>query len=430
MKKLIRILVPLLLVIAIGCSLVWYLFVYDRDFTRDMLLSQARFHDMHGNSKMSSWFYNLAYDHSGRDENVAIELANQYKSDGNYTKAEVTLTRAIAAGGTQELYTAMSRTFVEQDKLQDAVTLMESIQNPEMKAHMASLRPQAPAASHDSGYYTQYIDLELTAPSGTIYYTTDGDFPSVNDEPYSGPITLPAGETLIYAITVDDNGLVSPATVLSYTITGVIEPITFTDKTLEGAIRTALNTDEADILYTNELWEITEFTVPEGVQNFSDLSLLPYLNTLTIEGQDLVSLEPLSTMVKLQSLNLTGCRFPAEDLAILAKMSELKELNLENCGLSTIESLSGASHLEKLNLKGNTIRNLEAISTMTELKDLNLQHNAVVGLENLSVLTKLEVLDISYNSVTSLSPLTSCIRLAASWSPGFRSGWYFFASRR
>ena len=413
MKKFIRILVPVLLAVAIVASLWWYLFVFDRDFTRDMLLQQARFHDLHGNSKMSSWFYNMAYDHSGRDENVAIELANQYKSDGNYTKAEVTLSNAIHNGGTVELYTALCKTYVEQDKLLDAVAMLENIQNPEMKQQLSALRPTAPEPSQEPGYYTQYIDLELIAPHGTIYYTTTGEYPSIAGEAYAEPITLPAGETLIYAITVDDNGLVSPATILGYTITGVIEPVTFTDDTLEDAIRAALNTDEADILYTNELWEITEFTVPEGVVDFSDLALMPYLKTLTIQGQDLISLEPLSGLLQLETLSLADCSFPAEELSYLAKLPQLKELNLQGCGLSTIEGLTGAVTLEKLNLKSNTVRNLEAISTMTGLKDLNLQHNALVGLESLSTLVNLEILDISYNSVTSLAPLSSCTRLSA-----------------
>ena len=152
MKKLIRILVPVLLFAVIVASLGWYLFVYDRDFTRDMLLGQARFHDLHGNSKMSSWFYNVAYEHSGRDENVAIELANQYKSDENYTKAEVTLSNAIGSGGTVELYTALCKTFVEQDKLLDAVAMLENIQDAGMKEQMNALRPQAPKASHEPGY--------------------------------------------------------------------------------------------------------------------------------------------------------------------------------------------------------------------------------------------------------------------------------------
>ena len=87
MKKATRLLVSLLLGLLILASIFWYLFIYDRAFTRDTLLSQARFQSLHGNSRLSSWFYDAAYSFSGHDENVAIELANQYKKGGNYTKA-------------------------------------------------------------------------------------------------------------------------------------------------------------------------------------------------------------------------------------------------------------------------------------------------------------------------------------------------------
>ena len=62
MKKAIRFVVSLVLAIAIIGSIGWYLFVYDRDFTRDGLLSQARYQDLYGNSRLSSWFYNMAYE--------------------------------------------------------------------------------------------------------------------------------------------------------------------------------------------------------------------------------------------------------------------------------------------------------------------------------------------------------------------------------
>ena len=107
MRKFLKFLVPLVLGAAIAASIVWYLFVYDRDFTRDSLLSQARYQDMYGNSRLSAWFYDAAYSFSGHDQNVAIELANQYKLDGNYTKAEATLTKAIRNSTTTELYTAL-----------------------------------------------------------------------------------------------------------------------------------------------------------------------------------------------------------------------------------------------------------------------------------------------------------------------------------
>ena len=100
MKKFMKRLIPFLLVVLIIASLFWYCFVYDRNFARDMLLRQARFFSTNGNQKIASWFYDAAYSHSGQDEGVAIELANQFKSEGNYTKAEVTLSAAIADGGT------------------------------------------------------------------------------------------------------------------------------------------------------------------------------------------------------------------------------------------------------------------------------------------------------------------------------------------
>jgi len=411
MKKFIRFLVPLLLAVVIVASIGWYLFVYDRDFTRDALLSQARYNDLYGNARLSALFYDLAYEHSGRDENVAIELANQYKADGNYTKAEVTLSNAIKNKGTVELYTALCKTYVEQDKLLDAVALLDNIADPTMKQALDALRPSTPTASHEPGYYSQYIDITLTSSSGALFFTTDGEYPSVKGLHYQEPITLDAGETIIYAIAVDNSGLVSAPVILGYTVGGVIEPAEFADPEMENAIRQLLNASESEFLYTNELWNITEFTVPAGAKSIEDLEMMPYLTSLTIDGLSLDSLAWLSSLNKLSHLDLTGCNFPVEDLAILAKLPSLTELSLSNCGLSTVAGLENAEKLTHLNLSGNTVRNMDALSTITTLKELNLQHNAVTGLEDLSVLHDLEKLDISYNSVSDLTPLMDCTRL-------------------
>ena len=113
MKKVLRILLPFLLVIVIVAGSVWYLFVYDRAFTRDVLLACARFSESQGHHSMSTWFYNRAYNHAADNDAVAIELAEQYVSDGNYTKAEYTLSKAIADGGSIDVYIALCRTYVE-----------------------------------------------------------------------------------------------------------------------------------------------------------------------------------------------------------------------------------------------------------------------------------------------------------------------------
>lgn len=411
MKKATRILVPLILGLFICASIIWYLFIYDRDFTRDTLLSQARFQDLHGNSQLSSWFYDLAYDFSSKEESVAIELANQYKRSGNYTKAELTLTQAISADPTTELYTALCSVFVEQDKLLDAVNLLGNIQDPEIKAEIESLRPSIPTPDYTPGYFSHYADIQLFSSGDAIYYTLDGTYPTTALPPYSDTIALPAGETTIFAVAVGSDGLVSPLAVLNYTVTGVIEEVTFVDAAMESAIRTAIGVDGDKTVYTNQLWDIQEFTVPDDAAIITDLSLMPNLTTLTVQNHTIDSLSCLSGLTNLVELDLTGCRFPSEDLSVLASLPMLSKLTLRDCSLSTISDLEGANALTYLDLGNNTVRNLEALSGMENLTELNLEHNAVIGLENLSTLTRLETLNLNFNAVTDLSPLTSCASL-------------------
>ena len=75
MKKFFRILIPIILVLAILACIGWYLLIYDRDFTRDMLLEGARFFENQGNHEISGWFYDQAYNQASNNGVVAIELA-------------------------------------------------------------------------------------------------------------------------------------------------------------------------------------------------------------------------------------------------------------------------------------------------------------------------------------------------------------------
>ena len=413
MKKAAKFLMPLVLGLLIVASILWYLFVYDRDFTRDTLLNQARYQNVHGNSRLSSMFYDAAYNFSGHDKNVAIELANQYKRDGNYTKAEFTLTEAIRNAPTPELYTALCRTYVEQDKLLDAVNLLDKLGNSEIKAVLDAQRPVAPVTDAAGGYYSQYIQVNLESAAKYIFYTTDGEFPSINGPVFQSAIPLSAGETVITAIAVNESGLVSPISVTGYTITGVIEEVSFTDSAVDAAVRQLIGAEEDDQLLSNQLWDITEFTAPEGVKTFADLKLLPNLAKLTIKDQTIDTLSHVSSLAKLDTLEVINCSFPVEDMTILTTMPSLKSLTLSGCRLSTIEYLEGAKNLTYLDLSNNTLRNLSVLSDMTQLTELNLNHNAINALDALSPLENLAKLDVSFNALTSLMPLGSCVRMTS-----------------
>lgn len=411
MKKLVRILVPILLTVLVIGSIGWYLFVYDRDFTRDMLLQQARLNDTYGNTNLSAWFYRMAYTHSGNDEDVAIELANQYRAARNYTKAEVTLSNAINANPSAELYTALCNTFVEQDKLMDAVALLSGIRDEQIRAEIERLRPSAPSSPQIPGLYHQYISVDLVTTGTRIFYTTNGEYPSVQSPAYSDPIKLSVGETTIHCISVDNRGLVSPVSVLAYTVGGVVEPAIFMDASVEFALRDTLGMNYDDVLYTSDLWDITEFTVPKDIWTMEDLVKLPHLKSLIIHDLNLVTLADLANLPELESLDLSGCRFQPSELAYLAQISNLNKLIISNCGLSTLADLGSVSGLTYLDASNNTLRNLDPLLSMENMHELYLAHNAVTGLEALSLMHQLEKLDISSNSVYDLAPLSACYNL-------------------
>ena len=411
MKRAFQKILPILLGIAVICSIAWYLFVYDTGFTRDLLLYQARYLESQGNHSAAAKFYDLAYRQSGDNEAVAIELAEQFKAIGNFTKAEVTLSNAIADGGSVELYIALCKTYVEQDKLLDAVNMMENVSDPQIKAQLESLRPQAPTATVTPGFYSQYIPVGIECESGALYVTTDQTFPSAEDDAFSGEITLVAGENTIYALAVGENGLVSPLSIFGYTVGGVIEEVNLPDSTIDSLVRQQLGVSADVQLYTNDFWGITAFSIPSTVTDYSFLTYFSNLEMLIIESGSYEDLQALSALTKLETLVITGSSVSAKDLAVIAALPRLQNLTISGCQLSSIENLSNARNLQVLDLSNNAIRNVDALSFTTGLRELNLSYNALENLSGLSALAGLEKLNISYNSISSIIPLSACTAL-------------------
>ena len=410
MKKIMKRIIPLLLIVALITSVCWYIFVYDRDTVRDFLLAQARNCAQNGHFKAATWFYDISYDFAGEDENVAIDLAQIYKDSGNYTKAEYTLVSAIADGATAELYIALCRTYVEQDKLLDAVNMLDKVADPAIKAELDAMRPAAPQPDFAPGFYSQYISLNIAHTGGTLYVSSDGEYPSLEDTPCVTPVALEGGETKLYALTVGDNGLVSPLSILSYTIGGVIEKVEFNDAYIEELVVEKLMFGSYTTIYSNDLWAIRDLTVSETASDLSDLRHMLYLEDLTISGQEITDLSFLEGMTHLKRLDLSGCTIHA-DLSVLGTLPTLEELSLEGCSISSLAFLEGAPALKDLNLRANAIGNLSALSSITTLRSLDLANNAISDLKPLSGLTELTHLDLSENVLTDMAPIGTCTKL-------------------
>ena len=411
MKSSLKRILPILLAILVLCSIFWYLFVYDRNFTRDLLLWSAQTLEQSGNHSAAIWFYRQAYIQSGDDQAVAIALARQFKDSGNYTQAEATLSNAIAENPSAELYVELSKTYVEQNKLLDAVNMLENITDPGMKAQLEAMRPATPVTDTPPNYYNQYIDVAISCGTGTLYVSTDREYPSITEDLYTDRISLPGGETMVYALAVGDNGLVSHLAVFGYTIGGVVEPVTLADKAVEDSIRKILGFSAEQTILTSDLWGITEFTVPQDTLDFSDLKYLTGLNKLVIRDCSFKELSAISSLTQLTDLEIRNFSLSNSDLSAIAGLPNLTRLTLSGCSLSTIEKLSSLRNLVYLDLSGNTIRDIDALSFMSELHELDLSSNAVTSLNAISGLQKLARLDLYGNSVSSLIPISSCTGL-------------------
>lgn len=411
MKKALRIIMPLLLALAIIACAAWYFLVYDQAFTKELLLSYARKFESSGNYQISAFLYDVAYYQSSQDDDVAIELAQQYLDMGNHTKAEYTLTNAIRSNPTAELYAALSKVFVQQDKLLDAVNLLDGVSDLAISKELDAMRPKAPVLTPEPGFYSKYITVEAKSNGSALYVSTDADYPSMAEDAYTGPVTLTTGETVIYALSVNKEGIVSPLTVCGYTIEGVVERVTFTDPAVEAAIREVIGANEKDPIYTNQLWPVKTITVPKEAKSYADLKYLPRLTQLTIEEGSQGDLSVLDTLEDLAELYVPGIRLSEEDMNRIAARTKLKQLSIAGCSLSSISPLAALTELEWLDISDNSLRNISILSAMPRMKYLVLRNNVVNSLDAIAGLTELTYLDVSYNAVASLEPLKSMKQL-------------------
>ena len=413
MKRSLKIMVPILMVFVILFSIVWYLFVYDTQFTKDMLIAQARYQESKGNLTSAAWFYNLAYEHSGKDETVAMELAQHFIDAGNYTKAEYTLSSAIADGAGVDVYIALCKTYVEQNKFLDAVKMLDNITDPYISSQINLMRPTAPTPDYAPNSYNDYIQIQLSAQADMLYCTVDGSYPTANSPAIQMPIALKQGKTIIKALAVNKNGLVSPLVELHYTLSDIVEDTFLEDATLEQWVRDYLKIPADQTLTTEDLWNITDLVLPTGVTTLEDLSKFTKLQTLLIDSGNFDNFSVLSELINLEELTITNTPLDGQALSAIAQLPKLTALTLSGCSISSINELSTASGLISLDLSKNMIGNLTALSSMPNLTYLFLSGNAITAssLESLSSLSMLREVDLSHNSIEAVSPLASCKNL-------------------
>lgn len=406
MKYILKIFLIVLLVVAIIGAACWFFLVQRPDLTMSVFAHWGDYFYDVGRYNRAVSLYETACKLSPNNANLPVRLAQAYINSGNYTKAEYTLVSAITNNPESvQLYVALSKTYIEQDKILDAEQMLDRITSADVKAQIDALRPNVPVLSPESGYYSEYIDVAVTATGGTAYLAVNQDYPSIETDAYEAPVTLEAGDSKVVVVTVAENGLVSDAVYGGYTIGSVVEEVTLSDSALDSYVRELLGKSASDTIMSDELWELEELTLPESVQDISDLTRFAGLKTLTIQNATGLDLSVLPQLTTLQTLDLSGTTLPTSTLDAIGTLPELKKLVLQGCAVTAINPLVGLSNLEYLDLTNNSVSDLTAITALEHLKDLYLTNNPVKSITYLNSCLELERLHIENCGVSRLSSL-------------------------
>ena len=115
----------------------------------------------------------------------------------------------------------------------------------------------------------------------------------------------------------------------------------------------------------------------------------------------------------LTSLDLSGLQLNDRAIQCLRYCTGLTHLNLDQNQIVSLEPISGLIHLQTLSAQGNRIGSADGLVALHRLTSLDLSQNQLRDISGLRDVSALERLDLSQNQITDVSPLAGCAQLAA-----------------
>jgi hypothetical protein len=139
-----------------------------------------------------------------------------------------------------------------------------------------------------------------------------------------------------------------------------------------------------------------------GIADFSGLRDLKAVETLSISGSPVTSLDFLGNWTALKRLQLQFTQVAG--LEALAGVLQLEELSIWGGDIKAIDALMNLANLRRVELAHVRIASINALQFLPSLSELTLLD---VGLTSVAALARLPLrrLDLSINPLTSISPL-------------------------
>ena len=351
-----------------------------------------------------------------RDTELRLKIIDLYIEIDNYSRAEYLLHHgSLERAGQVELYRRLSYVYVKQDKLHEAVNLINDMGNPNIRNALTSERPPVPIFDPPPGAYREALTMSVTVTEGhNCYLSLTGEVPTLADI-YTEPISLSQGITEIRAVTISPEGLASDWAVVNYRLDDVIEPVIFEDMHIERIAREMLDIPTG-IIISDRLQTITELIIPEPIdyKTLNDLRHFSRLETLKLVGNGTsVDITALSYLSRLRTLSLTHFGIDSFSLETMGQVSWLEHLELSDNNIVLLDPLQYVTGLKTLVLNSNSILDLTPLEGLVSLERLRLNQNAIESTRPLSYMTRLVELEMSENLVSSLRGLASMTSLVS-----------------
>lgn len=142
--------------------------------------------------------------------------------------------------------------------------------------------------------------------------------------------------------------------------------------------------------------------------DISSLSKLKKLKSLALGGNEIASLEPLTSLPILGEFDLTQV-IPI-NLEPLGRIKSLWQINLLRVPVSDLKIFDNLSNLRILNLYHNQVSDLRPLSKHTQLVVLGLGRNMISDIRPLATLTNLTNLSIIQSELSSISDIQYVIK--------------------
>ena len=146
------------------------------------------------------------------------------------------------------------------------------------------------------------------------------------------------------------------------------------------------------------------------ISSFRGIEAFSSLKSLRVAVAD-IDLAPVASLLSLQELQLHGRGYSTGSNQ-LSTLTELTRLQLSELGISNIGFVENLRRLEFLNLGQNKqIDDISAVQALTRLRELNLSENSVSSLDALIGLNNLEILEVRANRISRVDELRALVAL-------------------